>query len=343
MCGIAGYINLNSKHIIDKELINSLKDTIKHRGPDADEVYLFENIALAHTRLSIIDLETGSQPMYSYNKQCVLVFNGEIYNHIELRSELETCGHKFLTSSDTEVILNSYLEWGVNCFNRFNGEWAFALWDTKKKTLLLSRDRYGIKPLYYKLNKDESLTFSSEIKSFKVVGDFEIDKKILWDLLVFGPKPGGKTHIKGINELHPGNYIIISKDKIKIDEYYKLENSLEKSDRIADIELIQEILKDSIKKRLMADVKVGTINSGGLDSSLVSKIANDYLDKDLFTFSVAPKMNGKEVLSGDESNFARILSDQIKSKHSTIRYSLNSFISQIKNCLLFWTPITLKN
>lgn len=334
MCGISGYINFNEKHPIDASITELLKNSIKHRGPDDNGVFISNNVGLVHTRLSIIDLKTGEQPMNSYNDQCTIVFNGEIYNFLDLRQELIQCGHEFKTMSDTEVILNSYLEWGVDCFNKFNGEWAIALWDQKQKSLLLSRDRYGIKPFYYK-KTNESLIFSSELKSFNALGDVEIDKEELWDLLVYGPKPGGKTFVKGVNELLPGHFISVKKDAVTVEEYYSLEDTLKSTKVSPNFDYLEELMIDSVKVRLMSDVSLGTINSGGLDSSLVSKIAKDHLPDDLFTFSVAPNRVNNVVLPGDESKYAQLLADQIKSTHKTIRYSQDLFFEELKKCLFF--------
>ena len=332
MCGIAGVLNFDRQNNVDQELVHKLKDSIHHRGPDANGVFIEKNVGLAHTRLSIIDLNSGDQPMYSYDNQCVLVFNGEIYNYLELKDELVKLGHQFLTASDTEVILNSYLQWGTDCLNKFNGEWAIALWDKRDNSLFVSRDRYGIKPLYF-WKENDRLTFSSEIKTFTTIGNFQLDADELWDLLVLGPKPGGKTYLKGIEELLPGTFMQISDGNVSIKEYYRLEDSLQNETSKVDFEEIESLLIDSVRKRLMSDVKIGTINSGGLDSSLVSKIACDYHEEQLNTFSVAPEKVKDEVLVGDESQYAEYLAEKIKSNHRTFRYSKTNYIQQIEERL----------
>jgi asparagine synthase (glutamine-hydrolysing) len=334
MCGIVGIYNHDVDNKVNIQKIELLKNTIKHRGPDGDGIFVDKYLALAHTRLSIIDLKTGSQPMASYNNEFVIIFNGEIYNYLDLRKKLIKNNHIFLTNSDTEVIINSYIEWGTNCFNKLNGEWAIAIWDKRKKELILCRDRYGIKPLYY-LNNTENFVFSSEIKSFTSLYDLEIDKNELWDLLVFGPKPGGSTHLKGVNELQPGSFLTFSKRKFSLTYYYELENSLNKDEKSLDLENVEYLVIDSVKKRLMSDVKIGTINSGGLDSSFISKIASKYYYEKINTFSVAPEKVNGQLVSGDESKYAEIISNEIKSKHRTIRYSVDEFINNIKNCLFY--------
>lgn len=332
MCGIAGVLNFDKTNKVNPELVHKLKNSIHHRGPDANGVFIDDNLGLAHTRLSIIDLNSGDQPMYSYDGRCVLVFNGEIYNYLELKDELIKLGHEFLTASDTEVILNAYLEWGVDCMNKFNGEWAIALWDKREDRLILSRDRYGIKPLYF-WKEEDRLIFSSEIKTFTRIHNFQVDTDELWDLLVLGPKPGGNTYLKGIQELLPGTFMLISNGKVSVNEYYRLEDSLQNETTKVDLDEIEFLLTDSVKKRLMSDVRIGTINSGGLDSSLVSKIACNYHKVRLNTFSVAPEKVKDETLVGDESQYAEYLAEKINSEHRTYRYSKTNFIKQVEDRL----------
>jgi asparagine synthase (glutamine-hydrolysing) len=151
MCGIAGIFHFDKDRKADSKIIKSMTDSLVHRGPDGEGFYIHENLALGHRRLSIIDLETGDQPMFSEDRSIVVIFNGEIYNYIELREELKILGHTFRTSSDTEVIIKAYQEWGLDCQNKFNGMWAFAVWDEKRQHLFLSRDRIGEKPLFYSI------------------------------------------------------------------------------------------------------------------------------------------------------------------------------------------------
>ena len=161
MCGIAGYLNFNREESASLSILKRMTDIITYRGPDAEGHFVKNNVALGHRRLSIIDLNTGDQPMYNDDKTITLVFNGEIYNYIELREELKNLGYVFRTTSDTEVIIKAYEQWGIDCQLKFNGCWAFALWDERKKQLFLSRDRIGEKPLFYSKHKD-SFIFGSE-------------------------------------------------------------------------------------------------------------------------------------------------------------------------------------
>lgn len=334
MCGIAGILNFDDSNLINENTLRKITHSIAHRGPDEEGFFIEKNIGLGHRRLSIIDLSTGNQPMYTNDKNVIIVFNGEIYNYQELRKELKVFGYSFRTESDTEVILNSYLHWGLEFQTKLNGEWAFGIYDKAKKLLLLSRDRYGIKPLYYFIN-EESIVFSSEIKSFKYVCNMNINIAQLWDIMVFGPKPGGETFVKDIHELHPGDYLLVSDSICKKESYYDLKSTLMRNNQSYDLELIESLLVDSVEKRLMSDVSIGTINSGGLDSSLISTISNAKLKSTLHTFSVAPtKLNGK-VLHGDESGFAEFLAEEIGSEHSTIRYSWKNLLSEVKDCLYY--------
>src|SRR6266496_3813048 len=151
MCGIAGIVHFDTNRTVDKTVLKRMTDVVSHRGPDGEGFYVDKNVGLGHRRLAIIDLSTGDQPMISEDKNLVVVFNGEIYNYVELKEELKSCGHRFNTSSDTEVILHAYEEWGFDCQKKFNGMWAFALWDARQKHLFVSRDRLGEKPLHFSL------------------------------------------------------------------------------------------------------------------------------------------------------------------------------------------------
>ena len=189
---------------MDRAVLEKMTNVLSHRGPDGKGFYVNKNIGLGHRRLAIIDLSTGDQPMFSEDKKLVIVFNGEIYNYVELKEELKALGHRFTTASDTEVILSAYQEWGVDCQKRLNGMWAFALWDARQQQLFLSRDRIGEKPLHYSL-RDNSFLFGSEIKSILAAG-FEYEAAThLWHIyLSLGYVPAPHTFYKGISKLIAG-------------------------------------------------------------------------------------------------------------------------------------------
>ena len=207
MCGIAGIFHFGQRPV-NRDVLRSMTQAVAHRGPDAEGVYLDLNVGLGHRRLSIIDLSTGQQPMQSRDGSLVITFNGEIYNYLELREELKSRGCLFQTESDTEVILHAYESWGLSCQSRFNGMWAFAIWDRTKRQLLLSRDRIGEKPLHYGVF-DDSLLFGSEIKSLFAYGVPRAARLELLELfLTLGYIPTPHTFYKNISRLRPGHYLI---------------------------------------------------------------------------------------------------------------------------------------
>ena len=282
MCGINGIT------FRDEKIIKLMNNTLKHRGPDALEYKLFPELSLGHARLSIIDLTTaGNQPMTKLGY--TIVFNGEIYNYLELKEELITKGYKFTTKTDTEVILAAYDLWGKNCLNKFNGMWAFAIYNDKEKELFLSRDRFGVKPLYYSIN-NKNLAFSSEIKPLLKIGiSRKPNEKIIASYLQCGLIDyNDETFFKNIYTLEPGHYAIwnFTNKKLTIKQYYELKNNkIEISETKATNE-IKEILENSIKLRFRSDVEVGCCLSGGLDSSTIVGVSDKlFHNSKLKTFS----------------------------------------------------------
>ena len=222
MCGIAGYVNNNKKP--QKKDLKNMADRIKHRGPDGEGYFLDDMAALAHRRLAILDLETGDQPIYNEDKDIVVVFNGELYNYKELTEELKEKGHKFTTSTDTEVLVHGYEEWGHDLVNKLRGMFAFAIWNQKEKELFSARDGWGIKPYYYYENNGVFM-FASEIKAFLDHPDFikEFNPDILSSYLCFNSVPTEETFFKGVKRLEPGYSLIYKDKKIKLDRFFKLE------------------------------------------------------------------------------------------------------------------------
>jgi len=283
MCGICGFYGLN-----DNRLLKKMSHIMAYRGPDDSGFFIDNNVGLANQRLSIIDLKTGHQPVHNEDESIWVTFNGEIYNFKELKVILEKKGHRFYSNSDTEVIVHAYEEYGNNCVNHFNGMFAFAIWDSNKKKLLLARDRLGIKPLYYALY-NEKLIFASEIKSILQYKEFkkEIDYTALNNFFTFRYVPGEKTIIKGINRLLPG-YILIYKDKqIKINKYWDLDfcPTNEKIDYY--VNNLRSLIEDSVKKRLMSEVPLGIFLSGGIDSTAILSYADEFSDKQIKTFNLS--------------------------------------------------------
>ncbi len=272
MCGIAGYIKKYGE--IDLDLFNQMVDMIDYRGPDDRGVYINENIALGHRRLSIIDISKDGHQPFLYNNRYVVVYNGEIYNYIELRDKLEKIGYKFNTKTDTEVLVAAYVEYGCNCVNLFNGMWGFAIYDIKRNILFCSRDRYGVKPFYYSFRK-EVFIFGSEIKQvlFALKEPAKVNKIKLQRYLFSGELDSDdKTMFDGVYQLSPGCNLLfdINTHKMEINQYYDIGNVIKEKELCTyeeTCELFRELFEDSVRLRQRSDVKIGYCLSGGLDSS----------------------------------------------------------------------------
>ena len=270
MCGICGLYNLDGRPV-EKGLIERMNSTLIHRGPDDDGYHIDGHIGLGHRRLSIIDLNTGKQPIYNEDNTKVIVFNGEIYNFLELKEKLELKGHQFKTKTDTEVILHGYEEWGAECVNYFRGMFAFAVWDDKNNTLFLARDRLGIKPLYYCFD-GRRIIFASELKAIleDPIVSRNLNFEALSDYLSFGYIPSPKTIFCSIQKLPAGYFLIQSGNKQVLKQYWDLKFQPDvqvSEDSFCDC--ILETLEESIRMRLISDVPLGAFLSGGVDSSLV--------------------------------------------------------------------------
>ena len=320
MCGIAGYISDKKP---TKDIIKAMTDRMIHRGPDAEGFYLDDNIALGHRRLSIIDLSTGDQPIYNEKKDLVIIFNGEIYNFLELKEELKD-KYKFKTKGDTEVILHGYEEWGHDVVKKLRGMFAFVIWDTKTKELFCARDGWGIKPFYYYQNNN-TFMFGSEIKVFLDHPDFkkEFNDRILSAYLCFNSTPTTETFFKGVNRLEPGHTLTYKDGKIKIEKFFELE--FEETDRPMD-EIVKDIdiaMKDSVKHHEIADVEVGSFLSSGIDSSYLVSISKP--DK---TYTV-----GYDNPKYDEISYAKDLSDKLGIKNTSKKIDKEEYIKAFPNIM----------
>lgn len=319
MCGIAGII---SKEKVSALTIKSMTDSIAHRGPDADGHWVDENIGLGHRRLSIIDLsEAAQQPMISMNNRYIISYNGEIYNFKELRVQLESLGHKFFSNSDTEVVLNSYIQWGEECLEKFNGMFAFAVWDCKKKFLFLARDKYGIKPIYYTFN-EEGFVFGSEIKAILASkkAKTEMNKNGLVEYFTFQNFFTNETLFKNINILPAGNFLVIdqSLSNMRLTQYwdFKFEEDSSKIKEEEYIEELQHLLEQAISRQLVSDVEIGTYLSGGMDSGTIAAISSSKLPN-IKSFTVGfdlSSASGME-MAFDERAKAESMSYQFKTEH----------------------------
>jgi asparagine synthase (glutamine-hydrolysing) len=272
MCGISGYIRFNGGIEGKRAVLESMCDVISHRGPDDSGLYLEDTVGFGHRRLSIIDLGGGKQPMRTNDGALCIVFNGEIYNFLELRDELKRKGFVFNTESDTEVILHGYRAYGTKVLEKLNGMFAFAIWDASHKRLFAARDRLGKKPFYYHADKDKFL-FSSEMKSILAEPEIarEIDFGAVNKYFSYGYIPAPDTIFKGIRKLRPGHFLILENEKVTVTEYWDVRYSesgdCKTEDDFAD--KLQELLQESVRARLISDVPLGAFLSGGLDSSAI--------------------------------------------------------------------------
>ena len=295
MCGIAGIVSSERLRPGDASRVARMRDVIAHRGPDDAGVFVDERAALGHRRLSIVDLAAGHQPLANEDETVWIVFNGEIYNHADVRPELESAGHRYRTRSDTETIVHAYEQWGDRCVERLRGMFAFAIWDAPRRRLLLARDRLGVKPLYWTQAGDR-LLFGSEIKSIVESGLVapEADESRLPELLSTRYLSGAGTLFKGVHRLLPGHTLVFEDGQVTTREYWDVpaRREGEPSGRISDREAVQrfrELLEESVRIRLMADVPLGMFLSGGLDSSAIAALMARMIDRPLQTFSVAFK------------------------------------------------------
>src|SRR5262245_58810457 len=271
MCGISGIYHYSNTSPVSRPELESLTDVLSHRGPDGSGYYVRGPVGLGHRRLSIIDLAGGAQPIFNEDGNLAVVLNGEIYNYLQLRSELERKGHRFATRSDTEVIVHLYEEIGPDSFSRLHGMFSIALWDNTNKTILLARDRVGKKPLYYFANAG-SLYFASEIKSFFMLNTFrpEIEPASLYDYLAYMCIPAPRTIFRNVFKLEPGCYLKVDPTGISQSRYCNLHFAEDpRRDEAEIVETLDLLLADAVKARLMSDVPLGAFLSGGVDSSAV--------------------------------------------------------------------------
>ena len=324
MCGICGKLMLGNEATVSPELVKAMADTIYHRGPDDDGYYVSGPIGLGFRRLSIIDLQRGHQPVSNEDGTVQIIFNGEIYNYQELRAFLLSKGHVFKTQSDTEVIVHLYEEFGPPCVEKLRGMFAFAIWNENTKTLFLARDRVGIKPLYYCLT-DTSLVFASEIKA--ILADPSIAREIAPEMidrfLTFLYVPGQETLLKGIRKLAPGHYLLVKDGKAVVEQYWDLrfaETTRSQSLKDAEADLMS-LLAEAVELHMIADVPVGVLLSGGVDSTGVLSLAAHGTDKAISSFTVG--FSGGEV--ADERPYARLAAKTFGTQHYEMTISADDF------------------
>lgn len=315
MCGIVGIFDTTGQREIAERLLSQMNQTQFHRGPDEGGIHIEAGLGFGHRRLSIIDLASGQQPLFNEDHSVVVTYNGEIYNFPQLSEELKSLGHQFRTHSDTEVIVHAWEQWGESCVDRFRGMFAFAVWDRKRQTLFLARDRLGIKPLFYSLLPDGQFIFGSELKSLKVHPGLshEIDPAAVEEYFTFGYIPEPRTIFKGVHKLSPGFSLILRRGeampepKQYWDVGFKLHDPM--SEQQAGEELILR-LQEAVKIRMIAEVPLGAFLSGGVDSSAVVGLMAGLSDDPVNTCSISfgdPKFN--------ESQYAAMVANQFKTAH----------------------------
>ena len=328
MCGIAGIIDFS--HTTDVRFaIQRMTDCVAHRGPDAQGLYIDENVALGHRRLSIIDLsEAANQPITDHSGRYVIIFNGEIYNYREVKSQIPD--YPFQTHSDTEVIIASYQKWGPSFLKKLNGMFAFALWDKKEKQLLLARDRVGKKPLYYYQDKSV-FVFASEVRSLLASGYVprQLNESMISEFLMYQAPLGPHTLVQGMQQLQSGHYAVV-KDNLfteysywNYEEINKNDDSLEQAKRN-----IKDLFLDSVRLRMISDVPVGAFLSGGIDSSLVVACMAELSDQPVHTFSIS--FQEKEF---DEYSYAEIIAKKYHTDHHRLVIRPEEFLDSLEEIL----------
>ena len=341
MCGISGIFNTDKKPVHASQ-IESMNNLINHRGPDGNGVYVEGNLGIGSTRLAIIDLrEIANQPMSDTDGRYVIVYNGEIFNYVELRNELLKKGYRFNNNSDTEVILNSYKEYGEDCLHKLNGMWAFAIWDKREKSLFCSRDRYGIKPFYYYKDKSR-FVFGSEIKQILDLGvDKTVNDEIIYDYLVFNfIDHTEQTFFKNVQKLPAGWKLKVSAKEFKLSKWYELpQGKLEGGNLKTLYRDFYNLVYDSVRIRLRSDVEVGSCLSGGLDSSCVSAAAVSTGQSRINTYTVSYPDNVAffsehpdktfEGVTGDDTHYSQIVADRHRTRHMPLLYDLEDYETAI--------------
>ncbi len=347
MCGFTGYVNVLEKIEQNKNVLEQMNNTLKKRGPDEDGYYISENACLAHKRLIVIDPEGGKQPMiehYSYGDY-VICYNGQIYNTKELRKTLEENGFSFKGHCDTEVLLKSYIFFGNRVVEHLNGIFAFAIWNSKKKELFMARDHFGVKPLFYTINNN-TLIFASETKAILKYPGIEkiLDSQGICELFGIGPShTPGTTIFKNIYEIKPAHFAIFNKTGIHIERYWKLKSKEHKDSLGKTCEKVKYLLNDAITRQLVSDMPLCTFLSGGLDSSIITKFAADYYQKEglplLDTYSIDYVDNDKNFVKSDfqpnsDNYYIDLMNKNLHTKHHKIVIDTPELASYLEDAMI---------
>jgi asparagine synthase (glutamine-hydrolysing) len=324
MCGICGKLQFNDQATVPRDLVDRMMGAMAYRGPDGRGTRFSGPVGLGHVRLAIIDLSTGAQPLANEDETIWLIFNGEIYNFQQLRADLVKQGHTFRTTSDTEVIIHLYEKYGVESLSRLRGMFAFALWDEKEQTLLLARDRVGIKPLYY-ADTGKALVFGSEIKA--LLADPEVtcrlDPQSVDRFLTHLCLPGKETLWKGVKKLEPGCYLLARKGKTEVRQYWDLRFNQQKRWRSLEeaAEALYELTRATVRDHMISDVPVGFLLSGGVDSTIVLSCAATETNKKISTYTVGFADSGFD----DERPYAKLAAQRFGAEYNEITFTPKEF------------------
>jgi asparagine synthase (glutamine-hydrolysing) len=319
MCGIAGYYNYNLNKVVQQDSIKNMVSALNHRGPDECGFLFDKNFAMGMARLSIIDLSSGSQPLHNEDKTKWIIFNGEIFNYLELREELISKGHIFKTKSDTEVIIHAFEEFGLDFLQHLNGQFAISIWDSIKKELIIARDRVGIRPLYYSVIDGKTLIYGSEIKSLfsSNLIQPELDEKGVAEIFTYWVNIPPTSSFKNVRELPAGHFLVCNEQGIKIKKYWSLDYPEDEAFYDKPIQTVKDelsaLIDDAASLRLRADVPVAAYLSGGIDSSIITSLVKKFHNNELITFSVAFKDAGY-----DERFFQQKMVEHIGTDHRMI-------------------------
>ncbi|MBO8163239.1 MAG: asparagine synthase (glutamine-hydrolyzing) [Brevibacillus sp.] len=347
MCGITGWVHYDKNLSQELPTIEAMTETLARRGPDAHGVWASRHAALGHRRLIVVDPAGGTQPMtrqrgdYCYT----LVYNGELYNTDELRQELQRRGHRFLSHSDTEVLLVAYIEWGSRCVERLNGIFAFAIWEEKEQRLFLARDRLGVKPLFYAV-RDGSFLFGSELKSLLVHPEVEpiIDQEGLAEIFALGPaRTPGHGVFRNVHELRPGHYLELTREGIHLQRYWSLVSQPHTDDWETTTARVRSLVLDAIERQLVADVPVATLLSGGLDSSAITAVTAEVFKKQargpLHTYSIDYVDNDRyfqqnEFQPNTDAPWVKRVSAYCGTHHHTVQFDTPELVEALRTAVV---------
>ena len=350
MCGIAGYFNISSDDLPEQYVLERMIHPVIHRGPDGFGIFRDDRAGLAHARLSIIDLEGGWQPIHNEDKSLWVIFNGEIFNYVELRRELEGRGHRFYTNSDTEVIVHLYEEKKEKCLDELNGQFAIALYDDRRQALFCARDRLGIRPFFYTVH-DGVFYFASEIKSIFAASlsiPRKINTEVLRDIFTCWQPVGDETIFQGVSQIEPGHWLRVDQQSnLRQQQYWDIPFAPFSVDDSHDereyCEQLRELLVDSVRLRLRADVSVGAYLSGGLDSSAITSLVHHYTDNSLKTFSVtfSDEVYDEKVEQGYMVDFLGTDHQQVRCSYETIGAAFPKVVWHTETPILRTAPTPL--